>query len=83
MRAVMPHPSNCWGSRECCARSLQPKPPQQTVDQFDEVVNMARKELEDWLQTDESKSVGQGEGQSKGYEPGRKIVRILGKNKSD
>ena len=44
---------------------------------------MARKELEDWLQTDESTSVGQGEGQSKGYEPGRKIVRILGKNKSD
>ena len=44
---------------------------------------MARKELEDWLQSDESKSVGQGEGQSKGYEPGRKIVRILGKSKSD
>jgi hypothetical protein len=34
---------------------------QQTIDEFGEVVNMTRKELEDWLQTDESKSVGQGE----------------------
>jgi hypothetical protein len=64
-------------------RSLQPKPPQQTVDQLDEVENMTRKELDDWLKTDESKSFGQEERQSKGYEPGRKIVRILGKNKSD
>ena len=31
---------------------------QQTIDGFDEAVNMTRKELEDWLQTDESKSVG-------------------------
>jgi len=35
-----------------------PKPPQQTLDQFDEAVNMTRKELEDWLKTDESKSGG-------------------------
>ncbi len=44
---------------------------------------MTRKELEDWLQTDESKSVGQGEGESKGHESGRRIVEILQKNKSD
>jgi hypothetical protein len=56
---------------------------QQTVDQFDEAVNMTRKELEDWLQTAESKSVGQGKGESKGHESGRKIVEILQKNKSD
>ena len=56
---------------------------QQTVDQFDEAVNMTRKELEDWLKTDESQTVGQGEGESKGHESGRKIVEILGKNKSD
>ena len=42
-------------------RSLQPKPPQQTVDPFDEVEIMTRKELDDWLKTDESKSVGQEE----------------------
>jgi hypothetical protein len=56
---------------------------QQTIDQFDEAVNMTRKQLEDWLQTEESKSVGQGEGESKGHESGRKIVKILDKNKSD
>jgi hypothetical protein len=56
---------------------------QQTIDQFHEAVNMTRKQLEDWLQTEKSKSVGQGEGESKGHESGRKIVEILGKNKSD
>ncbi len=44
---------------------------------------MSRKELEEWLQTDESKSVGQGSGESKGHESGRKIVQIFAKNKSD
>ena len=44
---------------------------------------MTRKELEDWLQTDESKSVGQGEVESKGHNLGRKIVDIHEKNKSD
>ncbi len=58
---------------------------QQVIEEFDEAVNMTRKELEEWLQTDESKSVGQsdGGGESKGHESGRKIVEILGKNKSD
>jgi len=46
---------------------------------------MSRKELEEWLETDESKEVGQkdGGGESKGHESGRKIVEILGKNNSD
>ncbi len=56
---------------------------QQTIDQFDDSVNMTRKELEEWLQTEESKSVGQGEGESKGHESGRRIVGLLEKNKSD
>lgn len=56
---------------------------QQTIDEFDEAVNMTRKELEEWLQTEKSQSVGQGEGESKGHESGRKIVGILEKNKSD
>jgi hypothetical protein len=57
----------------------------QVIQEFDEAVNMTRKELEDWLQTDESKSVGQsdGGGESKGHESGRKIVEILKKNKTD
>jgi hypothetical protein len=58
---------------------------QQTMDEFNDSVNMTRKELEDWLQIDESRSVGQSDegGESKGHESGRKIVEILGKNKSD
>ena len=40
---------------------------QQIIDGFDDSVNMSRKELENWLGTDESKSVGQGEGESKGH----------------
>ena len=56
---------------------------QQTIDDFRDNVNMTRKELEDWLQSDESKSVGQGGGESKGHESGRRIVQLLEKNKSD
>ena len=58
---------------------------QQIIEEFDEAVNMTRKELEDWLQTDESQSVGQsdGGGESKGHGSGRMIVDILKKNKSD
>jgi uncharacterized protein DUF3140 len=55
----------------------------QTIDEFKESVNMTRKELEDWLQTEESRSVGQGEGESKGHESGRKIAGLLEKNRSD
>ena len=54
----------------------------QTIDEFGDNVNMTRKELADWLETDESKSVGQGEGESKGHESGRRIVGLLQKNKS-
>ena len=58
---------------------------QRIIEEFDEAVNMTPKELEEWLQTNESKSVGQsdGGGESKGHESGRKIVEILKKNKTD
>ena len=58
---------------------------QQILDEFDELVNTTPKELEEWLQTEESKSVGQsdGGGESKGHESGRRIVEILAKNKSE
>ena len=52
-------------------------------DEWGDLVNMAPKALEDWLETDESKSVGQGEGESKGHESGRRIVEILRTNKDD
>jgi hypothetical protein len=58
---------------------------EQVVQEFNEAVNMTRKELEEWLQTDESKSVGQsdGGGESEAHESGRKIVEILGKKNTD
>ena len=51
--------------------------------EFADAVNMAPKELEDWLQTDESKDVGWGEGESVGHESGRRIVAIKRTKKDD
>ena len=58
---------------------------EQVIEEFDEAVNMSSKELEDWLETEESKEVGQkdGEGESKGHESGRRIVEILEKDDED
>ena len=56
---------------------------------FDEAVNMTALELRKWLATKESRSVGwkgkdgKGSGESVGHASGRRIVAILGKNKSD
>ena len=61
-----------------------------TAEQLDDVwddwqqsVNMTASQLETWLQTDESKSVGQGEGESTGHQSGRRIVEILHTKKAD
>lgn len=57
-----------------------------TRKEFDDVVNMTAGELEKWLATDESKSVGQksgGGGESTGHESGRQIIKILKAKKSD
>jgi hypothetical protein len=58
---------------------------QQIIEGFEEAVNMTPKELEEWLETEESKSVGQsdGGGESKGHESGRRILEIKHKKKSD
>jgi hypothetical protein len=51
----------------------------QIRDEFRRVVNMAPKELEDWLETEESRSVGQtraGEDEAVGHRSGRRIVEI-------
>jgi len=52
---------------------------------FKHDVNMTASELEKWLKTDESKSVGQasGEGESIGHQSGEHIVKILHKKKAD
>jgi hypothetical protein len=61
------------------------KSDKQVIEEFDDAVNMSRKELEDWLETEESKEVGQKDGgsESKGHESGRKIVEVLEKDESD
>jgi hypothetical protein len=51
--------------------------------EFDSVVNMSPGELERWLGTDESRSVGWGEGESVGHESGRRIVAIKRKRKDE
>jgi len=58
---------------------------EKSIDEFHDAVNMTRKELDDWLQTSESRDAGQksGGGESTGHESGRMIVDILGKKKSD
>lgn len=50
---------------------------EQVRQEFGEAVNMTPKELERWLATDESKSVGEGEGESKGHRSGRRIIDLL------
>ena len=53
-------------------------------DEWREKVNMAPKELEEWLDTDESKSVGDSDsGESTGHKSGRRIVEIKRTNKDD
>lgn len=53
--------------------------------QFNDMINMAPAEIEDWLQTEESKSVGQdsGDGESIGHKSGKKIVDIKRSKKAD
>ena len=51
-----------------------------------DLVNMAPQELEDWLETEDSKSVGDSDrdgGESTGHKSGRRIVAIKRINKDD
>lgn len=51
---------------------------------FTDCVNMQPKELEEWLETEESKSVGDNDGgESTGHRSGRRIVEIKRTKKDD
>jgi hypothetical protein len=54
-------------------------------DDFHDRVNMQPKELEEWLETEESKSVGRKDGrdESIGHESGRRIVETKRTKKDD
>lgn len=60
--------------------------PEQTHDDFSDAVNMTASELEKWLDTDDSKAMGQKSGsggESTGHHSGRRIVEILRTKKAD
>jgi len=58
---------------------------EQTYQDFKDRINMSPSEIEDWLDTDESKSVGidSGDGESKGRKSAKKIIDIRHKKKDD
>ncbi|MFZ7086723.1 DUF3140 domain-containing protein [Curtobacterium sp. RRHDQ10] len=58
---------------------------QTTRERFDDAVTMTAGALEKWLDTDESKSVGQKSGgsESVGHRSGRRIVEILRTKQAD
>lgn len=63
---------------------MSQKTNQEIYERFYEAVNMQPKELEEWLQTDASRSVGDSDkGESTGHRSGRRIVRIKRKKKAE
>lgn len=61
------------------------KDDQSVASEFRQVVNMTPSELESWLKTDESKAVGQkdGDSESTGHKSGRRIIELLHKKPAD
>lgn len=57
-----------------------------TIGEFKELVNMTPKALERWLDSDESKRVGQkkaGNDESIGHASGRRIIELLSRKMQD
>jgi hypothetical protein len=60
--------------------------PDELVNEFYSYVNMTRQELQQWLNTEESQSVGQtnaGETESIGHQSGQKTLALLDKAQYD
>ena len=56
----------------------------EVYSEFYDCVNMQPKELEEWLDTEESKSVGDSDsGESTGHKSGRRIVEIKNTKKAE
>lgn len=57
---------------------------QQLIEEFNDLVNLSPKKLNKWLKTASSKTVGQKEkeGEAKGHKSGKKILKILKKDRS-
>lgn len=68
------------------AETMNDQEKKKVYDEFNEVVNMTASTLEHWLDTDDSKKVGQKDSdgaESIGHQSGKKIIRILNKKKAD
>ena len=61
------------------------KSDEDAYQEFKDLVNMAPKEIEDFLETEESQRVGQdsGDGESLGHKSGKRIIEIKRTNKDD
>ena len=55
------------------------------IDEFQQVINMTAEELESWLDTEESKEVGQKEGEEEsiGHKSGKRIIQLLQKKQDE
>jgi Protein of unknown function (DUF3140) len=55
------------------------------IQDFKQVVNMSPKQLESWLNTEDSQKVGQKDGdeESIGHKSGKHIIKLLQKQQSD
>ncbi|MFF7856323.1 DUF3140 domain-containing protein [Streptomyces sp. NPDC007904] len=64
---------------------MEPEQRQETWDEFRELVNMKPDDLEQWLETEESRSAGQHKdgGESTGHASGRRIAGILRAKRDD
>lgn len=64
---------------------MEAKEKETIYNEFHQAVNMTAGELEKWLKTEASKSVGwdSGDGESIGHKSGEHIIRILHKKKAD
>ncbi|MEZ0607130.1 DUF3140 domain-containing protein [Fibrella sp. WM1] len=66
--------------------TLDDQEKKEVYSEFNEVVNMSATTLEKWLDTAESKKVGQkddDDAESVGHQSGKKIIKILNKKKDD
>jgi DNA topoisomerase VI subunit B len=62
------------------------KEQEEIYQEFNQLVNMAPRELENWLETEHSKEVGwkeEGSRESVGHQSGRRIIEIKQKKKAD
>lgn len=67
-----------WGRGTSMSTSIDQDERKAIRSDFRDAVNMSPKELEEWLETDKSQSVGDsgGDGESTGHASGRRIVKL-------